>query len=109
MLSGAHLDVQWSKHLHSLAAICIYAALNMDVSKQTSIENIYIFITYIYIFKAQYMHIWSAYMHIWRFIPLHTNKAAYIKRYIYIYICSTKPQNTVHKPLAMQEAAVSMI
>ena len=26
-----------------------------------------------------------------------------------IHICSTRPQNAMHKPLALQEAAVSMV
>ena len=32
----------------------------------------------------------------------------YIYIYIYLYICSTRPNNTMHKPLALQESAVSM-
>ena len=32
----------------------------------------------------------------------------YIFIYIYIYICSMRPSNITHKPLTLQEPAVSM-
>ena len=62
----------------------------------------HIYRAYIYVFQAPYMHICPAYMHIWPDMPLRSVRAAHI------YIYRARPRNTTHKPLALQEAAVSM-
>ena len=73
-----------------------------------------IYIGPIYIFSRLYICIYALHIRIYGNIypctqsVLHTYKYIYIYIYIYIYAVS-RPRNTAHKPLALQEAAVSIV
>ena len=111
--------MQQRVHLHLFAPICTYAAFKKNENTQINMENIYIWP--IYIFSSLNICIYGLYiciysdlypcapteLHIYIYIYRQIDRYIYI--YIYIYICSTRPQITVHTPLALQKAAVSMI
>ena len=61
-------------------------------------------------FEKLYIYIYALHICIYgdRCPCIQSTLHIYIYIYIYIYICSMRPNNTVRKPLMLQEAAVSM-
>ena len=67
-------------------------------------KHIYIYSLYIYFQGSIYAYM----VCIYEYIAINTLVYQLSGIYIYIYVCYMRPQITMHKPLALQEAAVSM-
>ena len=95
---------RWCAKKHAFAPIFthLYICSMQNTQIQTNKHGIYIYIYGLYICFQGYIY---AYMP-WIYIYMAIN--ALILSLCYIYIYSTRPNNTACMPLVLQEAAVSM-
>ena len=111
-----HWGEHWCAIEHAFAFSCTYLHISSiqyawkQTHKHGSINRsyiyIYIYIIYIYICFQGSIYVYMVYIYAYMAYYALVHQLNCI--YIHVYTCSTRPQNTSCKPLALQEAAVSI-